>query len=150
MATWQFDLYFVPRDASLPLRTDEGYDVQPLVTSTALEAHSFLTKHFGQPWPMLEGWLVFGEESGSRFDLVSNEDGSSELKARIDARGNSESFCNIACELAQLLHCLLFIVESSLPLEPNPAKLISALNNSRASKFVSNPREFLRGVSNVG
>ena len=150
MATLQFDLYFVPRAGRLPLRNSDGYDVPALAESAALEAHAYLDKKIGKPWIMLKDWLVFGDEDSNRVDLLRTEDSGAELSARIDARSINEAFCNTVCELADLLHCNLFIAESGLPLEPDRAALVTALNTSRAAAFVRNPNEFMRGVQNVG
>lgn len=150
MATWQFDLYFVPRAGRLPHRDSEGYDVPALPEAAAIEAQAYLDKKLGKPWLMLEDWLVFGDEASNRVDLLQTEDGGAELSARIDARSINDAFCNTVCDLAKRLDCLLFTAESGLPLEPDHTVLVAALNTSRAAAFVRNPNEFLRGVKNGG
>ena len=145
MAIWQFDLSFIPSGDPLPSRSGEGFDVPSLTEERALEAHAYLSKYLGEPWLMLEDGLVFGEEQGHRVDLVRTENGGAEVSARIDARGSVEQFCNAVCELARALDCLLFSPEFWLAFQAEPALLAAALEKSRASAFVRNPLQVLRG-----
>ena len=152
MAIWQFDLFLVPRVGGMPFLSGEGYDVPALHESLVMEARAYLSRQMGQPWPLLEDWLVFGYENSNRVDLFLTENGGAELSVRIDATSDTESFRNTVCELAERLQCLLFVPELGSPLEPDRAALASALRSSRAAMFVLNPTEALanRGEIPIG
>lgn len=145
MATWQFDISFVPRDGPMPWRTEEGHDGPSLPEVVAVKAHAWLCQHLGEPWRMVEGWIVFGQEQGCRFDFLFNEDRSANLSARVDLRGDYGSFIAAVCELAAVTECLLFSAEHWAPVEPTIAELSAAVMASRAASFVSNPRSFFGG-----
>ena len=149
MAIWQFDLFFVPRAEGMPSLSGEGYDVPVLPERLVIEARNYLSQQMGQAWQMLEDWQTFGEENGNRVDLLLTKNGGAELSVRIDARCNTESFHDIVCELAERLQCLLFASEPGRLLEPDRAALASALHNSRAFKFVHDPRKVLRAIRNI-
>ena len=145
MAIWQFDVSFVPRGGTLPWQTEDGHDGPPLPEMVAVSAHAWLLNHFGKPWLMMEGWLVFGHENGNRFDFLFNEDGSANLSARVDARSDFESFAAALSELASTTNCLLFSAEFWAAIEPSREELVAAITRSRASMYVKNPRSVLGG-----
>lgn len=89
--------------------------------------------------------MVFGQEQGSRFDLLVNEDRSANLSARVDLRRDYGSFVAAVCELAAVSDCTLFSAEHWAPVEPTIAELSAAVRASRAASFMNNPRSFLGG-----
>jgi len=143
MATWQFDLFLVPCGGPMPSRNDDGYDVPTLPESQTQVANTLLTQKLGDSCLLLEKWWIFGEEQGNRIDLGLSETGGAELFARIDARIDSEPFCQTICEVAAQLGCVLFSAESGEIIEPEVSALMSALKNSRAFAFACDPRGFL-------
>ena len=134
----------------MPWRTEDGHEVPPLPESAAVQAHAWLCEHVGEPWRMLEGWLVFGQEQGSRVDLVFNEDRSANLSARVDVRSQYRGFVTALCELASVSNCLLFSVEHWTPVAPPIGELFSATERSRAAAFVRDPLKVLRGGHDGG
>lgn len=94
---------------------------------------------------MCEGWIVFGQELGCRFDFLFNEDRSANLSARIDLRSDYGLFVAAVCELAAASDCLLFSAEHWAPVEPTMAELSAAVKVSRAARFANYPRSFLGG-----
>lgn len=62
MAVWQFDLYFIGRDASVPNMDAEGWDAPPLPLGLVYHVQNELANYLGLPWMMLPDWLVFGPE----------------------------------------------------------------------------------------
>jgi hypothetical protein len=150
MAIWQFDVSFVLRGGPMPWRTEDGHDGPPLPEAVAVDAHAWLLKHFGEPWRMVEGWIVFGHDQGNRFDLLFNEDRSANLSARVDVRSNYGRFVEAVCELASVSKCLLFSAEQWAAIEPSAAELSAAIRCSRAAGYVSNPRSVLGGGHNGG
>ena len=146
MAIWQFDLSLVLRGGGLPRRTAEGHEVPGLAENKTDQAQSWLIQRFGAPWEMTEDWVVFGEEGGNRVDLISNEDGTSELSVRIDARVDSSAFIKAVCELSNLLGCVLFSAEFWRQINPEPSEVAEAAEASRAALYVRNPLHVLKGA----
>jgi hypothetical protein len=130
----------------MPWRTADGHESPSLSEPLAVEARGWLTRHFGDPWFLMDDWLVFGDENGHRVDFLLNEDGSADLSLRISAREDSRSFCRSVCELALALECVFFSAEFWLRLEPAQEVLAAALARSRASEFVRDPIKVLRGA----
>ena len=145
MAIWQFDLALVPREGPMPWRGDDGYDVMPVPQATAQAALAWLQQHMGQPWDMMEGFQVFGDERGDRVDVLTNEDGSAELSARLDVRRPSASFVTALCELASLIDCSFFSPENWCLIAPSAPELNAAFARSRAVRYVKDPISVLRG-----
>jgi hypothetical protein len=143
MAAWQFDISFMPRESATPSRVEDRYDGAPLPETVAMPAHAWLYRNQGEPWPMVDGWLVFGKEDGDRFDFLFNEDRSACLSARIDLRGDHDLFVRSVCELAVIAQCRLFSAELEAAIEPSVAELSAAVKNSSAAKFVKNQRQAL-------
>ena len=134
----------------MPWRTEDGHDGPSLVEATAKVAHAWLCRRMGEPWRMVEGWIVFGEENGNRFDLLFNEDGSANLTVRIDARSQYLTFITAVCELAAVTRCLLFSAEFWGAIDPSVRELTCAIERSRAAIFVKDPLKVLRGDSDGG
>jgi len=109
-----------------------------------VEAHAFLSEHFGQPWQMCEGILVFGPEDGNRIEVVVDDAGDAELSARIDARLESAAFCELLSELARALDCSLFSPEFGSLIHSGGDALVAALTNSQAWTYALDPAEAMR------
>lgn len=148
MAIWQFDLAFVPCAGPMPWRTVDGcHDVPAVQSQRIAQARTWLLGKFGEPWEMLEDWLVYGSETGNRIDLLLNQDGSAEVTARIDARSSAIKFIRELCEFSELLDCELFSAEFWKMLNPTPSVIDLALERSRAAKYVRDPENVLKGKS---
>lgn len=143
MALWQFDIDLTPRGAPAPTVTADGYETSPISEPLIAKARHYLAKHFGEGWEMLPGWLVFGCEDGSRFDLCVDEVGSGSVRARIDARSHPGGVLLWVCELAELLRCDLYVPERGGIIQPNRAELERAFGESAAVRFVHNQQAFL-------
>lgn len=148
MAIWQFDLSLVERDR-LPSRRDDGHEVPELEAKKTNLAKQWLATHFGVHREFTADWFVFGEENGSRVDLLLNEDETSELSARIDARGDASEFIGGICALSLQVGCVFFSAEAWKVVEPNANAVKQALANSRAVAYARDPEGFLRGASNA-
>ena len=147
MAIWQFDISFVDRGGSSPQRTDDGHEVPSLSVERTKQANAWLNEIFGRPWEMLDGWYIFGEEVGNRVDLLMIADGSSELSARIDLRGDPSAFIARICELGNVVNCSLFSAELWSPIEPVPNDVTQAIGASRAAAYVQDPLGMLREIA---
>lgn len=134
----------------MPWRTEDGHEGPSLQKATAVHASAWLHDHFDPPQQMTEGWLMFGQEQGNRFDLLINDDHSAGLSARIDLRSNYSHFVAAVCELASITGCVLFSAENWANVQPTVADLCAVLKTSRAASFVSNPRSVLGGDHNDG
>ena len=147
MAIWQFDLALVPRSGPLPWKTADGHEVPAIESREVVTARNWLHAHYGVPWVMLEDWFVYGAEKSNRVDLLLNQDGTAEVRARIDARSEAAvQFVGELCELSSLLECVLFSAELWKSVEATPAALSLALERSRAAAFVRDPEKVLRGA----
>ena len=129
----------------MPWRTDDGHDGPPLSGAVAVNAHAWLLKNFGEPWRMVEGWIVFGHEQSNRFDFIFNEDRSVNLSARVDVRSNFGGFVAAVCELASTSQCVLFSAEHWAVIEPSPEQFSAAIRRCRAAGYVNDPGSVLRG-----
>jgi hypothetical protein len=144
MAIWQFDVLFVPRGTTVPIQDGDAWALPLLPEKSVVEAHAFLSEHFGQPWQMCEGILVFGPENGNRIEAVVDEAGDAELSARIDARLESSAACELLSGLAHALDCSLFSPELGSLIDPGSDALIAALMKSQAWIYALDPAEALR------
>ncbi|HEY9107028.1 MAG TPA: hypothetical protein VIN58_10155 [Roseateles sp.] len=99
---------------------------------------------------MCEDWWVFGVDTGNRFDVLVNQDGSAEVSARIDVRSPYQEFAASVCDLALATHCTLFSAEHWQAIEPLEDELSRAIERSRAVAYVRNPMAVLRGEQNAG
>ena len=149
MALWQFDILFVPQGAGLPLRTEDGCRTEPINAERCEIAKTVLSEQFGPGRQMMDGWVMYGPEQGSRFDLVLDEDRTGELSARVDARTSNDHFLESLNRLAQEIECSLYSLEFGQLLESSLPALHQALLLSRAAAFVRNPLNILNGHSNA-
>ena len=128
----------------MPWRTSDGHETPSVDAERVVHANAWLSARFGEPWEMLEGWLIYGPADGSRVDLVLNQDGTAEIGARIDARSEAIEFIGSLCELSELLDCSPFSVEFWQPFEAKSSAIGIALERSRAAKFVRDPENVLK------
>ncbi len=146
MAIWQFDLFFIPTEAS-PLALEHGARaVRLLPESSVVTAHALLSESLGPPWQMCEGILVFGSEDGNRIEIALDNDGDAELSARIDARLESSGFCSLLSNLASRLECRLFSPELATAIDPLSEQLVAALMRSQAWAYALDPAEAIRRI----
>lgn len=131
----------------MPSKTADGHEVPAIQAQKVVNAHHWLTAHFGEPSVLLEDWFLYGLEDGNRIDVSVNEDGSAELSARIDARKNPQQFIGKLSELAKLIECGLFSAEYWKPVEATPEAIRLALEQSRAATFVLDPIKVLKGAN---
>ena len=147
MATWQFDLFLIARDEAVPEVSGDGLETPGLPLQLAIEIQQALMQVFAPPWFMLEDWLVFGAEQGTRADLLFLDDDTMEVKLRLDASIDNGPVVGMACELARRLDCRLFDPGARCCIAPQPERVSQAIASSRAARFVSNPRGFLAQLS---
>jgi len=147
VAVWQFDIELISASAPPPVVTDDLYETVPLSELSVARATNYLTQHFGPPWEMLPGWLVFGEENGHRFDVHIDDGGSGSIRARVDARVYAGHVLPRVRELAELLGCRLYVPELNVSVEPTKSELERAIRESTAARFVQDPQRFFEELS---
>ena len=142
MAIWQYDLLFVGDRGARPLLRTDGCDIPPLAAASTLRAQLALVGSMGYPWLMMDDWVVFGSEEGTRVDLIFDERNEVEIKVRLDASA-TEPELDAVCAFASKLGGRLFDPTTGTFLKPQVCSVASALANSRAAAFAHSPRSFL-------
>ncbi|MYN30283.1 hypothetical protein [Duganella levis] len=140
MATWQFDLFLTPKGS------EHGLDIPTLPARSALHAQENLVKCLGQPWLMLEDWIVYGVENGTRVDFHFDDTGGVEVIVRLDASANNSAVVDAICALALDLECRYFDAQEKQFIDALPQAILQALVDSKAAKFVGNPRDFIHDI----
>lgn len=129
MAVWQFDLDFINDDDSRRLSASKTQ----LITAE-------LTRRVGRSHRMLGGWDYFGTKDGNRLDVVIDDDGTSEVQARLDARSaGTDEFLAHVCEVAAASQCLFFSNEFGVSLDPDAREIKALLQQSQAWDFALDP-----------
>jgi hypothetical protein len=146
MAIWQFDLFFIGEGDARPLLTDGGWDIPPLSAASTLKAQRALVGSMGYPWLMMDDWVVFGSEQGTRIDLNFDRSNEVEIRIRLDASA-TEPELDAVCAFASELGGRLFDPTTGAFLQPDRCSVATALATSRAAAFAHSPRSFLSGLS---
>jgi hypothetical protein len=160
MAIWQFTFYLVPRQSVEALH---GADVialeiyQPFDLSTiddessepnywaghATRGHA---EEIAKLLPPRRSWsedaLMFGEDSGDEIDVWNNE-----IRVRLDLRNFNEHLAIGITNLASAAALLLVCGGTGRVLAPEYSKLAREIANSRARKFVEDPRGTLEQIA---
>jgi hypothetical protein len=100
----------------------------------------------GYPWLMMDDWVVFGSEEGTRIDLMFNGANEVEIRIRLNASA-TETELDAVCTFAGELGGRLFDPTTGALLQPDLSSVASALATSRAAAFSRSPRSFLSGQS---
>jgi hypothetical protein len=143
MATWQFDLYLIPQGEPIPLASEDGLEVPGIPGHSARYIQENLADFLGRPCFVMEDWIVYGAENGTRVDFLFDDTGSVEVMVRLDASALDNAFLDVLCALALQLDCIYFDVEGRQFIEPRRELLLRAIASSGAARFVKNPRGFI-------
>jgi hypothetical protein len=100
----------------------------------------------GYPWLMMDDWVVFGSEQGTRIDLNFDGPNKVEIRIRLDASATEPELDGV-CAFASELGGRLFDPATGAILPPDRCSVASALATSRAAAFAHSPRSFLSGQS---
>lgn len=133
MAVWQFDLYFLPADATPPSTRGVYWDAPTLLLGDVHQAQEHLEHYFGSPWLMLEDWIVFGPESGNRVDVQFDQELTASIFVRCDLRCEAPQFLSIVADLASMLKCVLFCVDNEELMQPETHRLMKAAETRRGT-----------------
>jgi len=142
MAIWQFDLFIVPREGTLPCLSEDSWTLPLMPADSTLAAQRGLVESIGCPWLMMDDWVVFGLENGTRVDLLFDNADEVEVQVRLDALA-SEAQIDAVCSFAIALDSQFFDPEARSFIRPDRNSLASALNASRAADFSIQPLAYL-------
>jgi hypothetical protein len=155
MATWQFDLYLIPRQKLLSLfgevpstLDDEAFESVRWCKDAPLPANyeevlsSFLPE--GVSW--CDEARMWGEEDGNRIELF-DVSGDTEISVRVDARTRNEQVLNGIIKFARFIDAVLLTEEDKV-IEPDVNVVIRELEESNASRFVRDPYGFFESIAN--
>lgn len=130
MAIWQVDFHLIDAAGDLPETTDDGWMPPLLAGGQVQDARELLHDYLGPPWQMVEDWIVFGPENGSRVDVVFENPDTASVVIRFDARSEGEQFPTLMCKLAKKLSCVFFSPDLGSVIEADGVKLIAAIDNA--------------------
>jgi hypothetical protein len=134
MAIWQFDLFLVHAEDALPVLGADGWTLPRSPAASTLRAQEILIAALGRPWLMLDDWVVFGDETGTRADLVFDDADNVEIGIRIDVSATNSELDTI-CGFALALNGRFFDPATRVLLHPDRKTLASALAGSGAAAF---------------
>jgi hypothetical protein len=155
MATWQYDLYMIPRSGTERVATqasvssdESGFDVAECWRGTPLpgDIHSRLTHTLGPVDASEEGLQRWGAMDGNRVDICFESGEPSEVLIRIDLRTSCLEFVDAIRRIASDADCVLVKPDGTI-LEPTKSAMAAAITGSAAAHFVRDPRGFLRDLA---
>jgi len=147
MATWQFDLYIVPRGFTGTLDTIDGAwtDAQP--NATWRPALDSLLPTFSSWHTDLEVW---GSDVGHRVDVWTEEGRLRSILVRIDARQQAHdlaAYCRQLVAFVRTCGDAVLWSPSGFAVPPDATQLSNALQGSAAWRFVDDPDAFFRRIA---
>jgi hypothetical protein len=155
MATWQYDIYLVPRDAQMKVddifhRTDDGCEIDTSPWWSHYDKNHALAEALSRILPASRSWTpdiqTWGDDDGDRIDLMRSGDAIDEVYIRIDARHINNNFLSQIAALAREFD-LIGVTEDQCIIELTFEVLSLKLRTSPAFRFVSDPRKFLDNLS---
>lgn len=151
MAAWQYDLYIVPRRAL----AERGVDNDARLSPAEFDAGEWWHGHAlpadfhtrvaallppGSSWD--DEWHVFGEEDGTRLDVMTEGVQIEEVRLRLDARNLDPELLERLMALLDAFGCALVTPEMRV-LSAEPLALWVELELSPAAQYVRDPAGFL-------
>jgi|SRR5471030_1387829 len=133
MAIWQVDMHLVDTTDDPPEIVGDGWVPRLLSAQLARRAQLLLSEYLGPPWQMVEDWVVYGPENGSRVDVVCEPSGAASIVIRFDVRNDNIQFLALICRLARSLECAFFSSDTRVLAEPTETglgKVIDAVHNA--------------------
>ena len=146
MATWQFDLHLMSQGSPKPTASDDGLDFPGIPAKSALQIQETVGDSLGNPWLMMDDWLTFGTEIGTRVDFLFDDTDFVEVLVRLDANLNNDTLLDAICAQALELDCRYFDAQGGQFIEPQRELILHAMASSRAAKFVKNPHNFIDNI----
>jgi hypothetical protein len=157
MAVWQFSVVFLPDSwakknnyDSASLYDEEGYDTECAWQENQPDS-SFKTE-LSKILPESKSWhqdLMFWGNTQEHDIQVWYENSKVEgIHVRLDVNQGIKDILVKVIRAANTLDCVLFFPEFRQIAQANEFELKSALKNSNAAKYVSDPQGFLNEISN--
>lgn len=122
-------------DFDLAWQQQPGFDVAPMIDAIVPRYHSWSNDI-----------LMWGSENGHRIHVAYERTKIARVSCRIAVPQEYKTFAVGVIALA--VRCdWLMVLTHDVPAEPNVDRLLAAVRQSNAGKFVANPTEFLDGLS---
>jgi hypothetical protein len=151
MASWQFDMHVLPRDGVVNV-----YHAIPTEISLEdsvldrcwerVQPPTNLADQFSKILPSTTSWHPqisrWGDEEGNRIDVVRQENSVTDVFVRIDVRDVSIIFVTELLRIARKNSWLIYSADGRL-ISPSLKKILKAIQDSAAYRFVQDPRRFL-------
>jgi len=152
MATWQFDLHYLPRTA-----VDARYAARPIaipdeelgsaewwsevsVPAAVVESLSSMLPPAASRSQHVRKW---GQEDGDRIDVIYDDGAVCSIFVRIDTREISFRFVDAVVGLAVRNDWLLRLQDKRI-IDPYVSTLMSAIQRSDSFRFVLDPMKFIQ------
>ncbi|MFN3231841.1 MAG: hypothetical protein ACE363_06730 [Alphaproteobacteria bacterium] len=155
MAIWQYDFHLIPEQGvvaqvgHLPIAIQDAeqrleiyWTSEYLTEDIATEIDRILPA--GSSWR--SGLQIWGSDDGSRIDISYRADRIESVFIRFDLRQPSLKLMMSIVDLARLHEWLILTNEGYL-LKPSIKSLLSRIRQSPSFRFVEDPEQFLRALS---
>ena len=155
MATWQFDIFLIPR-ASVTMDTGHlrltglELDREFLINLATVDIPRESLLELIEGMPDIKSWdkesKIWGDMEGDRVDVLMASDKIKEIFVRIDVRIISLIFLSKIIKIART-NSLVLLTSADQILEPSVKLLMNAIKRSGAFRFVLDPQDFLRKLN---
>ena len=155
MATWQFDVFLIPR-ASVTMDTGHlrltslELDRELLLNLASVDISRDSFFELVEGIPIVKSWdkesKIWGDMEGDRIDVLMINDKMIETFFRIDVRNISLVFLSKIIKFA-LANGLVLLTSAGQILQPSVKLLMNAIRRSGAFRFVLDPQDFLRKLN---
>ena len=156
MATWQFDFFLIPdtsvtKDSGQLRVANVELDREQIINLESVDISDSSLNELKDGLPVLKSWSskiqIWGDFESDRIDILSEGNHIAEIFIRIDVRKINPIFVTKALKFAQANKLVSFVSPDQI-FEPSPELLVNAIKHSDAFRFVVDPHDFLRKLSN--
>jgi hypothetical protein len=156
MAIWQFTIVLIPTawvekekfDLS-HLQTEDGFTTG--CTWIERQPECKLGDVFDTILPPIKSWddevLIWGNTKTHDIQVIYENGLLEDIVVRLDLNLELSKIIVQIVNAARTLNCVFFIPESDSVVLANEIGLVDAVHKSNAAKYVTNPREYLDGIS---
>lgn len=148
MATWQFDICFVP-ETLIAGKSISDVELDNLRSLEKLKLQNASLKALIGKLAPLKSWNKelesFGQMDGDRIDVSYEGTVVSEIMVRIDVRRVDKDFIQRLVEFAKRNRVEMVDLENRVSIGAQERLLLAAILNSKAKEFVIDPETFLDG-----
>ena len=156
MAIWQVTIVFIPAQwaddnkfQTNSLYCDDGFDTTIVwPENTTIEDFEIT---FNSILPKAKSWDneidIWGNTDTNDLTIIREGHQIECVMCRLDLRDNVFALINSIINSAILLNCVLFIPSHKVIIKPNLLELKQYLLQSKASKYLKNPENFLNELT---